>query len=93
MRIWKEVLVEANKDVDCSEPLKPTSISAVKVCKDSGLLAVDGLCDSDPAETGLRQNILNPEQNLQQHAMSIPRWISAPLQVKLQEITVRAIHL
>lgn len=48
MRIWKEVLVEANKDVDCSEPLKPTSISAVKVCKDSGLLAVDGLCDSDP---------------------------------------------
>lgn len=48
MQIWKEVLVKANEGLDCSEPPTPTNIVEVKVCKDSGLLAVDGLCDCDP---------------------------------------------
>ncbi len=48
MQIWKNVLVKANEGEDCSEPPTPTNVVAVKICQDSGLLAVDGLCDCDP---------------------------------------------
>lgn len=48
LEIWKAVLLKANEGVDCSEPAAPSNIVKVEICKDSGLLAVDGLCDCDP---------------------------------------------
>lgn len=49
MFIWRDMLVEANEanNADCTRPEKPDKIVEVKICKDSGLLAVEGLCDHD----------------------------------------------
>ncbi len=46
--IWNKVLTKANEGLDTSEIDPPSNIVKVQVCKDSGLLAVDGLCDCDP---------------------------------------------
>lgn len=47
---WATVLGKANDraGIECVEPDPPASIVKVNICKDSGLLAVDGLCDCDP---------------------------------------------
>lgn len=46
--IWSDILKAADGDKHSLEPEIPDDIAAVKVCKDSGLLAVEGLCDCDP---------------------------------------------
>lgn len=47
--IWRDILHKANEGVDCSQgPAQPDSVVTARICKDSGLLAVDGLCDCDP---------------------------------------------
>lgn len=46
--IWNLVLQKANEGIDVSSaPEVPSDIVRVQVCCDSGLLPVDGLCDSD----------------------------------------------
>ena len=46
--MWRKVLIKANEGADCSEPEPPAGIVKCTICKDSGLLAVDGLCNADP---------------------------------------------
>lgn len=47
-RIWQKVMTEALKKKKAKPIMqKPDSIVAVKICKKSGKLAVEGLCDSD----------------------------------------------
>ena len=46
--IWADILREADGDKVSVEPEIPDDIVGVEICKDSGLLAVDGLCDCDP---------------------------------------------
>ncbi len=46
--VWNAVLTKANEGLVCKEAPAPGNIVKVDICKDSGLLAVDGLCDSDP---------------------------------------------
>lgn len=48
IKVWRDVLLEANKDNDCSAPAIPSGIVNARICKDSGLLAVEGVCDHDP---------------------------------------------
>lgn len=46
--IWGLTMEAANKDVTTAEPEAPSNIVKARICLDSGLLAVDGLCDCDP---------------------------------------------
>lgn len=47
MNLFRDIITEVNKDVDCKAPDTPDDIVAVKICKDSGLLADDTLCTKD----------------------------------------------
>ncbi|MGN0375719.1 MAG: transglycosylase domain-containing protein [Butyrivibrio sp.] len=46
--IWADVLKQINEGIDSPAPKVPDDIIQVPICKDSGLLAVEGLCDCDP---------------------------------------------
>ncbi len=46
--IWADIMKEINDGLDSSYPDMPRDVVKVEVCKDSGLLAVEGLCDCDP---------------------------------------------
>lgn len=46
--IWADIMDEINEGKESPAPEVPNDIVKVKICKDSGLLAVDGLCDCDP---------------------------------------------
>ena len=46
--IWADIMKEINEGLDSSFPDMPRDVVEVEVCKDSGLLAVEGLCDCDP---------------------------------------------
>lgn len=46
--IWADIMKELNKGLDSSYPDMPRDVVKVEVCRDSGLLAVEGLCDCDP---------------------------------------------
>ncbi len=49
INIWNELLQKANEGLDATTaPEIPDDIVSVEICKDSGLLAVSGLCDEDP---------------------------------------------
>lgn len=70
--IWNQVLQKANEGKDVSKaPEAPSGIVSVEVCKDSGLLAVDGLCDNDPrgsrVETEYFESGTEPTQSCNVH--------------------------
>ena len=46
--IWGLIMKAANEGVTSSEPEAPSNIVRARICLDSGMLAVDGLCDCDP---------------------------------------------
>lgn len=46
--IWGLAMKAANENVTTSEPEPPSNIVKARICLDSGMLAVDGLCDCDP---------------------------------------------
>lgn len=45
--IWAEVIKKACEGKDNSAPERPDNIIPVQICKDSGLLVAEGLCDHD----------------------------------------------
>ena len=46
--IWTTLMKEFSKDKDCQNPPEqPDNIISVEICKDSGLLYVEGMCDCD----------------------------------------------
>lgn len=45
--IWADIVKKANENEECKQPAIPDNIVAVKVCKDSGLLVANGLCNKD----------------------------------------------
>lgn len=47
-KIWKTVMQRIHEDLPYSEFPKPEDIVAVRVCKESGKLAIPGVCDADP---------------------------------------------
>lgn len=49
--IWTDILKEINEGKASPSPSIPDNVTSVKICKDSGLLAVEGLCDCDPRGT------------------------------------------
>ena len=55
--IWAEVIKKACEGKDNSAPERPDNIIPVQICKDSGLLVAEGLCDHD--ERGNRTFNLN----------------------------------
>ncbi len=46
--IWKAVMQRANEGLEYKDFKQPSSIETAVVCKKSGKLAVEGICDSDP---------------------------------------------
>lgn len=46
--IWKAVMQRANDGLEVKDFKKPSSIETAVVCKKSGKLAVEGICDADP---------------------------------------------
>lgn len=46
--IWTDIIKEINEGLESPFPTVPDNVTSVKICKDSGLLAVEGLCDCDP---------------------------------------------
>ncbi len=46
--IWADIMKEINEGLDSSYPDMPRDVVKVEICRDSGLLAVEGLCDCDP---------------------------------------------
>lgn len=46
--IWKAVMQRANEGLEYKEFKKPSGIETATVCKKSGKLAVEGICDADP---------------------------------------------
>lgn len=46
--IWADIMKAINDGLDSSYPDIPRDVVELNVCKDSGLLAVEGLCDCDP---------------------------------------------
>lgn len=47
IEIWQNIMLHANEGYGYHEPEIPDSVVKCKICKDSGLLAVEGLCDCD----------------------------------------------
>ncbi len=48
-KIWRKIMEEINEDKEDIGFPQPDSVVTAQVCKISGLLAVPGLCDCDPA--------------------------------------------
>lgn len=47
-RIWKSVMSRLHEELPSKDFVKPEGIVTVGVCKESGKLAIPGVCDSDP---------------------------------------------
>jgi penicillin-binding protein 1A len=47
-RIWKAVMKRIHEDLAYKDFTKPSGIVAVAVCKESGKLPIEGVCDHDP---------------------------------------------
>lgn len=45
--IWADIIKKACENYECKEPEMPDSIVKVEICKDSGMLVAEGLCDHD----------------------------------------------
>ncbi len=48
LNIWRDIMEYVHQDLEYTEFQKPYNIVEAQVCKESGKLAVPGLCDSDP---------------------------------------------
>lgn len=48
LKMWARIMKTIHKDMPYVEPDIPNSVVTATICADSGLLAVDGLCDCDP---------------------------------------------
>jgi penicillin-binding protein 1A len=46
--IWREVMKRIHEDLPNTDFTKPAGIVQVSVCKKSGLLPIEGVCDGDP---------------------------------------------
>lgn len=46
--IWKAVMSRLHEDLPSQDFVKPDGIVTARICLESGKLAVDGVCDSDP---------------------------------------------
>lgn len=47
-KIWKAVMSRIHEDLEYRDFTKPDGIVTASVCKESGKLAIEGVCDSDP---------------------------------------------
>lgn len=47
-RIWKAVMKRIHENLAYKDFTKPSGIVAVAVCKESGKLPIEGVCDHDP---------------------------------------------
>lgn len=47
-KIWKAVMSRLHEDLAYEDFVKPDGIVTATVCKESGKLAIEGVCDSDP---------------------------------------------
>lgn len=47
-KIWKAVMSRIHEDLPYEDFPKPKGITAVSVCRESGKLAIDGVCSADP---------------------------------------------
>jgi penicillin-binding protein 1A len=47
-KIWKAVMSQIHENLEYKDFTKPSGITTATVCKKSGKLAVEGLCDADP---------------------------------------------
>lgn len=47
-KIWKAVMSRIHEDLPYEDFTRPSGIVAVSVCKESGKLAIDGVCTNDP---------------------------------------------
>jgi penicillin-binding protein 1A len=47
-KIWKAVMSQIHEGLEYKDFTQPSGITSATVCKKSGKLAVEGLCDSDP---------------------------------------------
>jgi penicillin-binding protein 1A len=48
IKLWQKVMEQVHEGLPREEFKKPAGIISVKICQESGKLAVDGLCDKDP---------------------------------------------
>lgn len=47
-KLWKAVMGQIHQDLPFKDFFRPSGITTVAVCSESGKLAIEGVCDSDP---------------------------------------------